>query len=1131
MLHQVSTTLRRHLLDAAFIAVAAAALIIVLAAPGSGSALPPGRPVDPLTGFSEPPSDTGQGQWTPGKIPRTHADSLLWIAAARADSTHRDSVRADSLRTAQRRFTIADTTYVVDRDSTERLRDFVYERRDNPVVDPFPERTYPLFALNKAQSYRREMGFDSTGTRMIYRETVGGVDEKIPESVPLKEYIAGRLRYERRQMLAAEARKTKVLVKKDIGDMLANITKIRIPVPPNPVISIFGQSQINLNVTGAVDIKAGFRSTKSDQTTLSTLDQVRSEPDFNQEVQVNVNGTIGDKLNILADWNTKRTFEYENQLKIKYTGYEDEIVQSVEAGNVSLATPSSFIGSSQALFGIKSQFQLGPLRLTALASQKKGQIKEVAVTGGSQESDFQIRPYEYATNHFFIDTAGYVEAYEPYYQNEPPQISHPELQIVEAEVWVQRSGIKPDPLERQAVALINLPGYPANAVTSTTYDGVRTSTDSAGVVDIGPMVKLDKSQYELDGDGYIGELSLNVNVADQLFVGIAYRTAQGIQVGELSRTLSISDSAKALVLKLVKPKNLLASGRSFGKGWAQLLKNIYPIPGLGRNLKQQGFQLDIFRQIPGSQDQNSVLNEPLLRVMGFGKYSASGTQLPPEQQGAAFDFRPQRTVSVARAEIIFPTLRPFDTGISRYFGAKSPPVDVAKTDSTLIFPAVYDTTQTFAQQSLANRYIIRGKATGDATSQFSLGFNVVEGSVSVLLNGVPLLVNVDYTVDYIIGQVVIRNAAALVPGANLSIKYEQNDLFQLASKTLLGARADINFGQNTTLGFTIMNLNQQTLSDKVRLGEEPSNNTIYGIDGGTTLNLPFLTRAIDAIPGISTKEPSSLKVTGEVAYMRPNPNTLASTIPSDNGQGVAYIDDFEGARRTIPVGISYAGWTDASPPADPAFNAILGADDSTKMNSKGRMIWYNRLPTDVRLTDIYPRKQVGNPANDIATVLDFLYTPLQRGPFNYTQDKPSTLTSTLNWGGVMKPLSVSAINLLKENVNFIEVWMRVDKAPPGAKMYIDLGAINESVVNDSRTPRLHGEDLYLGTTAPGILLDGEDVGLDMLPDAAEQQKYYALVGKYKAEEPSLAYDASGDNYAFDNTKVATDLNAFNRING
>jgi cell surface protein SprA len=200
------------------------------------------------------------------------------------------------------------------------------------------------------------------------------------------------------------------------------------------------------------------------------------------------------------------------------------------------------------------------------------------------------------------------------------------------------------------------------------------------------------------------------------------------------------------------------------------------------------------------------------------------------------------------------------------------------------------------------------------------------------------------------------------------------------------------------------------------------------------------------------------------------------------------------------------------------------------MNSKGRLIWFNRLPTDVRLTDIYPRKQVGNPANDIATVLDLSYVPTQRGAFNYSMDREHTLTPTRNWGGVMKPLSVSAINLLKENINFIEVWMRVDRAHINDTMYIDLGAINEAVVNDGRSG-IHGEDLYLGTTAPGILLDGEDVGLDMLPDAVEVANHQDLVALYKSSEPSLAYDPSGDDYSFDNTKVNTDPHAFDRING
>lgn len=1009
---------------------------------------------------------------------------------------------------------IKDTTYVVYHDSTSRLRQFNPVRRDPAYTELFPERTYPLFGKRKGAGYRRDVTLDSSGTTMRFRESQYGESVKIPLSMKLTDYVAERKKREFRRSLADEARKpTAVVARNDLGELLSSITQIQIPIPPNPIFSIFGKPEIKLNISGAVDIKAGFRNTKTDQTTISYLDQSRNEPDFSQDVQVNVNGTIGDKLQIGADWNTQRTFEYENQLKIKYTGYEDEILQSVEAGNVSLSTPSSFIGSSQALFGVKAQFQMGPLTLTALASQKKGQIKEVAVSGGAKEQTFEMRAFEYATNHFFLD-ASYIDGYEPYYQNEPPIVNSDD-QVVEEEVWVQRQGSIPDPDERQGIAYIELPTRPTSGYT----ESLRDATDNPGTIETGPFIRLDESQYELSGDGYLGVLSLNTSVGDQQIVAIAYRTAQAVQFGELSRDIA-SDSvsqSKRRVLKMVKPKNLLSNGPSYPVAWKRLLKNIYPISGIGRNVKENGFSLDINRVVPGSENQNSILNEPLLRVFGVDKYNSDDT--PAENGDGQFDYLPGRTINQARAEIIFPTLRPFDTGVFEYFKAKG--TTLADT-SEFRYQEVYDTTRTFAEQALRNRYVIKGKATGEATSRYSLGFNVVEGSVQVLLDGAALVANVDYTVDYIIGEIVIKNDRALVPGANLQIKYEQNDLFQLASKTLLGARGDLKMGLNTNLGFTIMNLNQQTLSDKVRLGEEPNNNTIFGVDGSTTLQLPFVTRALDALPYLQTREPSQFKVSGEAAYMLPDPNTKKSPIPSDNGEGIAYIDDFEAARRSIPVGIAYSAWTLSSPPAGSVY--FENVPDSVKMLSRGRMYWFNRLPTDVHLTDIYPRKLPGNTASDLATVLDFRYFPQQRGQYNYTLDPGATLTPTKNWGGLMKPLSVSAINLSKENINFIELWMKVERAPPGAKMIIDLGSISEDVIPNRI---LNSEDLVLSSYPNGVLQEGEDIGLDMLSDGLEQARYGALINAF----PALAGDPSGDNYAFNNSLVGLPGEDYSRING
>jgi hypothetical protein len=1109
-------------------AVSALVLLFVpLQLPGSD------HPASPLTPeLQPPPPDTTLfGQPLRGTL----ADSLL-LGKGRTgipgDSLRgigvRDSTKKDTTG-AKRRWLYNDTTYVVDLDSTARIKYFTHEREDQKAVRPFPDRTYPLYLSNRPVAYRRDVTLDSIGSTVTFRESYGGVDVKVPVTMPLKDYVARRRAYENHKLFADEARRAKALqARNDLGELLSNITQINIPIPPNPVFSIFGKPEIRLNINGAVDIKAGFRNTKTDQMTLSALDQVRNEPDFAQEVQVNVNGTIGDKLNILADWNTQRTFEYENQLKIKYTGYEDEIVQSVEAGNVSLSTPTAFVGSSQALFGIKAKFQLGPLTLTTLASQKKGQIKEVSVAGGASEQTFEFRAYEYATNHYFVDTL-YRQYYEQYYQNDPPVVIS-NIKIVDAEVWVTRQGAIPDPNERQAVAYIDLP--PRDPTRGYDSSWRTTTNPPPGVIDNGVFVKLDPSQYELDGDGYIGVLSLNTSVGDQQTVAIAYRTAGsgasgGPQYGEFSRDLG-SDKQSALILKMVKPKNLIANGPSFVRAWSMLLKNIYPIPGIGRNLKSSGFSLDIKRVEPGQEDQNSILNEPLLRVLGLDRFSGENNDV--QKPDGVFDFRPGRTISQLRAEIMFPSLRPFDKGIQQYMLKQAAQPTTVPDTSSLLFSAIYDTTQTFAQQSIRNKYVVRGKATGEASSKFSLGFNVVEGSVQVILNGGVLTPNVDYTVDYIVGEIVIKNPAALVPGAALQIKYEQNDLFQLASKTLLGVRGDLALGPQTQFGFTVMNLNQQTLSDKVRLGEEPNINTILGIDGGTTINLPFLTRALDALPLLQTKEPSSLKLSGEAAYMIPDPNTKKSTIPGDNNQGIAYIDDFEGARRSLPVGISYNAWTLASPPADSAAMLNYGFPDTTKMNSKAKMIWFNRLPTDVALTDIYPRKVPGNAANNRATVLDFRYFPLTRGAYNYSNDLSNTLTRTKNWSGVMKPLSVSAINFSKENINFIELWIQVNRTPLDGtgKMIIDLGAVSERAVPNGKnglTTNTPNSEALVFTTAPtAALLNGADKGVDMYSDQEEQALYSYLFAKY----PELIGDPSGDDYAFNNSNPNED---FMHING
>jgi len=203
--------------------------------------------------------------------------------------------------------------------------------------------------------------------------------------------------------------------------------------------------------------------------------------------------------------------------------------------------------------------------------------------------------------------------------------------------------------------------------------------------------------------------------------------------------------------------------------------------------------MNIFRGSSGQTEVDEIVGTPLLKVMGLDRFDQNNQRVSDQN----FDFIPGITIDVEHAELIFPTLRPFDDGIKQYFERQNPPVTGI---DSLLFPDVYDTTQSgAANNTISNKYFMKGLINLGQRSKIALGFNVVEGSVQVLLNGSPMTPSVDYTVDYILGEVVLRSEQATLPGSKVEVKYEQNDLFQLASKTLLGVRGDVNLGKNASL--------------------------------------------------------------------------------------------------------------------------------------------------------------------------------------------------------------------------------------------------------------------------------------------------------------------------------------------
>jgi len=1044
---------------------------------------------------------TGSNGYSPGNEflpPDTTEENGEDIVDSTFTTTDSTLVPSDSTITANDStlgvtdsLTAAEDTIKVDWrevDSTARMEQFKYYREDKPYVELKEKKKSSFFVYPSPTYSKRTVQIDSTGNYVIVREKIGTQEPKILLRMPLEDYIELKLALKEREdwenlAYAYELKESNI----GLSQLITNITDIEIPLPSVGVLSIFGEPKISLKISGGVQIHGAWRNETTEGVTASRLGNTRNEPDFKQQVQINVNGTIGDKLNISADWNTERTFEYENQLKIKYTGYEDEIIQSIEAGNVSMQT-SSLVGGAEALFGVKAQFKMGPFRLTTLASQKKGETKEVSVSSGATSQEYDIRAYEYSENHYFIDkdyadTSQGFNFFENFYGRIPSQVN-PEYQVNEIEVWKSINQVTIDKSkERNANCYIDL--EPLQVGQTTYNDSLRGQIDPIpGRVEIGRFLQLTEGiDYTFHPE--TGYISFKTNLNEQDIIAVAFNrgTGNGLTYGEFIRTNS--DTSRTLVLKLVKPKNLQPG---YTEAWRLKLKNIYPTGS--RNIKQEGFEFKIKFEIVGQEPAEEINGVKLLQAFKLDQVGSGGSITPDN----VFDWRPGYTIFPETGEIIFPSLQPFGNDIPPELGEQYK------------YQKVYDTTKVTAQYDKQHdKWVMTGKNTGDVSSVYQLGFNVVENSVKVLLNGRELREGTDYVVDYNIGQLTIRNDAALVPGANLKITYEQNDLFQLASKTLLGARGIYDFSDKTHLGFTIMNLNQQTLSDKVRIGEEPLSNTIYGVDFSTAADLPFLTNFLDLF--ISTKEMSTFTFSGEYAHMSPDPNTKKSTIPDDAGESIAYIDDFEGAKKIIPVGISYTGWKDISPPEN--LPLLPGLTRQDKMDYKAKSFWYTVTPSDVVVDSIYGgRKQVARSDQQIS-VLDYVFMPDTPGTYNWS---PNLLNEQNNWGGMQKVLSSTASNLIEQNIEYVEFWMKIDNAPDSAYLYMDLGLISEDVIPNNL---LDTEDKN-GNEA---IDEGEDTGLDGEFDATERTSHQ-----------STKSDPSEDNFRFEQSSPPKVLDYFN-ING
>ena len=1039
----------------------------------------------------------------------------------------------------------------IDSIDTDKASIFSYENEDftpsedknyfdlhNFRRDPKDETTFGFPSVKDPEGFESVLSIDSVGGKFINKETYDSVDVSYPYEITLNDYLKHR-RYQLRSdiwdSLLTSYDLKKALAGGDLARLLGAATGLAIPIPPNPVMSIFGKPEISINVSGEVNLRMGYRWDSQNLGTVSAFGQSQATPIFNQDIRVNVGAKIGDKLSFGTDWNTNRTFDYKNEFKIGYEGYDDDIIKLVEVGDVSLPLQSSLIGGGNALFGVRADFQFGPLYLKTLFSQRRGERRFVDVRGGASNQPFQLRAYDFAKNHFFLNTA-YKAIYKEYFSYSTPVIPPSASPLrIKGDIQVYES--TPDVRDVQsayAVAYADLEGK--RLKQGEKYDPLlKQGQIQSGSVESGRFIRLDSNRFKIDYN--LGTLTI-LNLRQDRNYAVYYRVEDSLPSPDddiyYGTPPDFSNTKDTLILQLIYTQGLQPK---FATLWDRQMKNIYSINATNVNVEETKISVWYVNNNNDSSDVLEDAPDKLVTILGVDQSNNSTGAPPPDGQ---FDLIPPFFNSLT-GEIVFPDPEPFRGRLVKYFTDKGNP-DLAE---KYTFGDVYDTTYDIARRNTArDRFVISGEVSGRATNRISLGaFNLAPGSVNVTLEGRPLKEYQDYIVDYYAGTLTLRNQQAMMPNANLKIEYEQHDIFNISTRTLAGVRGDYVFLRSRTvdagLGFTLMHYDQSALIDRVRLGDEPVSNTMFGLDGNVNWDTPWLTKMLDALPFFDTKANSSMSLRGEIAVILPDPNKRTSEVASDMGEPVVYIDDFEGAQRYISLGLNPTQWYHSSQPID----LSIAADEVQSALLRGRMYWFQYFIPRIDQREIWPNRSVVTGRRNISP-LEINFNPDYRGlynknpqyldPFNPQFDstdifgrKPENRDKI--WSGMMRLFSSFNTNFDNENIEYIEIMMRVQLQEPGkTKMYIDLGQISEDVIPNGSNDT---EDGIGDNKIPNNIIDvGEDRGIDALFDEAERDE---------ANYPfplNLEDDPARDNYKFnfgkdDQTRNDEDFLYYNNWEG
>lgn len=1072
----------------------------------------------------------------------------------------------------------------------------------NRFAEPRPRSP---FYLKEPPNVSTDIRLDTTG-RVVVSEEVktpsGSLDYRPAESMDFRTYN------ELQNQRVMQSLMREYAARQDGKSAMGGRGLLpKLDLPP-ALDKLFGSDLMDFRPNGFVALDFGVMHQFIDNPAVPVRQRRNTNFIFNEQININFNAKLGDRMGFLTNFDTKASFNFENALRLNYKAPEESLVRKIEAGNISWPLNSQLIPGVQNLFGLKTEFQLGRLRATLVASQQRSRKERIVLRGGAQTKDFEIRVDNYDENRHFFLSQFFRNTYESSLKNLPMITSG--VTITRLEVYVTNRTTTTESLRNIAgfadlgeprphnaanpnVQPVN-PRLPADNQANGLYANL-TSTETFRQVDqttfeLTNRLGLQKSidfevlrgakrlilEQEYKFHPQLGYISLTVPLRNDEVLAVAYEYTQNgrtFKVGELTEDYQNRQDDEVIALKLLKSSTIRNNTQL--PMWDLMMKNVY---SLGTNqIERQGFQFRIIYKDdltgidnPNLQEGRLLQNRPLLRLVGLDRLNPVN-DLQPDGN---FDYVEGVTIDPKTGRIYFPVLEPFGSNLAQYFG---PDEEILK--EKYVYNELYRTTQVDAQQvNEKNKYYLKGSYQSAGGTEVVLPFGVSEESVTVTAGGVSLSPGQDFIVEAQIGRVRLVNPSILNSGREIVIEFERPDMFNNQIRTLLGTRLDYVLSNDISLGMTAMRHRETPAGflTRVAVGNEPTNNTIIGLDANIRKESPFLTKLLDKLPLLQTKEMSNIQFRGEVAQLFPGVS------PRVNNRSL--VDDFEAARTIYDLTRQPTRWRlGSTPPQFPqgtpsspleygyrraritayTVDNIFSKFGSTFVRQRPNLTeddyknYYERLFLP---QEIFPGRSV--PVLNLPqSILDIAYYPSERGMYNYNPDLDPNgrlRNPRRNFGAISRAIT-SDIDFDNANIENIEFWMmdpfiRGENGiirdgfenrsnTTGGKLIFNLGDVSEDVIPDGRYNFENGlpvSDTRAGTqidsTAWGIVTkqqylinafsnepgarEKQDVGLDGLSNA-EERRYFKerFLDRLPANLTSEARerilsDPSGDDFQF-----------------